>query len=171
MLPNVTIKWIIKQSSVLWAFKLKVQNEAFPWTQLSENNKICLLFLFYFITNLHIYHDSASLSLNRKNICDTILSIEIFSCHYSSHVMATDPRNDLENYQNFVSHSIIGVVGDVRREMSGHHYAEVICNTTQIWETIMSTYRDKYSVKRFVKGSRFVYERTRLTEEAFSIVQ
>ena len=42
--------------------------------------------------------------------------------------MAADPKNhpnDLENYQNFVSHSIIGVVGDVRREMGGHHYAEV----------------------------------------------
>ena len=24
------------------------------------------------------------------------------------------------------AHSIVGVVGDVRREMSGHHYAEVI---------------------------------------------
>ena len=27
--------------------------------------------------------------------------------------------------QVITRHSIIGVVGDVRREMSGHHYAEV----------------------------------------------
>ena len=26
---------------------------------------------------------------------------------------------------SFTPHSIIGVVGDVRREMMGHHYAEV----------------------------------------------
>ena len=49
--------------------------------------------------------------------------------------MASDQKNyqnDLENYQNFVSHSIIGVVGDVRREMSGHHYAEVLQSKPQI---------------------------------------
>ena len=38
---------------------------------------------------------------------------------------STDMASAPENYQNFVSHSIIGVVGDVRREMGGHHYAEV----------------------------------------------
>ena len=27
--------------------------------------------------------------------------------------------------EKLTSHSILGVVGDVRREMSGHHYAEV----------------------------------------------
>ena len=34
------------------------------------------------------------------------------------HYKSSDKPND-------VSHSIVGIVGDVRREMSGHHYAEV----------------------------------------------
>ena len=154
-------------SYVLWASRLRVHYENFLWIEHNCLRKRKSVYYSCFIIIHHsIYHDSVSLSLNRKNICDTVLSIEIFSCQYSSHVMATDPRNDLENYQNFVSHSIIGVVGDVRREMSGHHYAEVTCNTTQIWETIMSTYRDKCGVSRLLqsrqRSRRFVSDKTLL---------
>ena len=64
--------------------------------------------------------------------------------------MASDPKNyqnDLENYQNFVSHSIIGVVGDVRREMSGHHYAEVLKSKPQIQDLYFNFPTDLLSVR------------------------
>ena len=118
-----------QQSSVLWAFGLEVHNEALTWNIFTRKIKICLFSCSILLSN-HL-----SVSLNRKNICDNVLiKVDLFSRQYSWHDMASDPKNyqnDLENYQNFVSHSIIGVVGDVRREMSGHHYAEVLKSKPQ----------------------------------------
>merc|ERR1711953_636291 len=55
---------------------------------------------------------------------------------------STDMASAPENYQNFVSHSIIGVVGDVRREMGGHHYAE-ICSVFGISGEELSTLQEQ----------------------------
>ena len=58
------------------------------------------------------------------------------------------------------AHSIVGVVGDVRREMSGHHYAEVI----KVWKAkvlkMLELMKNGHLISTLNKGVHEIWKKT-----------